>query len=109
ILLVGLARMLALARRQQIHLPPPWSERARVPAAHAEQDELGHVAKIEADPAPVRAPVLAHLVPDDVGLVAETPCLHHREAVGPQRQRCAVGAASCSTGRAAISASIMVP
>src|SRR5438874_1446558 len=67
ILLIRLARMLALARRQQIHLPPSGRERARLLAAHAEQDQLGHVAEIEPDPASVRASVLAYLVPDDVG------------------------------------------
>src|SRR4030081_166915 len=41
VLLVRLARMLALARRQQVHLPPPRRQRARVLAAYAEQDELG--------------------------------------------------------------------
>src|SRR5262245_30701687 len=87
VLLVGLARMLALARRQQIHLPPSRRERACVLAAHAEQNELGHVAEIETDRAAVRAAILAHLVPDDVGLVAETPRLHHRQAVGQERVR----------------------
>src|SRR4030088_3747141 len=77
VLLVRLARMLALARRQQVHLPPPRRQRARVLAAYAEQDELGDVAEIEADAAPVRAAVLAHLVPDDVGLVGEARFLHH--------------------------------
>src|SRR5262245_16631744 len=65
--------MLALARRQQIHLPPSRRQRARVLAAHAEEKQLGHVAEIEADPAAIGAAVLAHLVPDDVGLVAEAP------------------------------------
>src|SRR5262245_4321138 len=87
VLLVRLARVLALARRQQIHLPPSRRQRARVLATHAEQNELGHVAEIEADPAPVGAAILAHLVPDDVGLVAEAPCLHHREPVGQERVR----------------------
>src|SRR5262249_15670645 len=87
VLLVRLARVLALARRQQIHLPPSRRQRARVLATHAEQNELGHVAEIEADPAPARPPILAPLVPDDVGLVAEAPCLHHREPVGQERVR----------------------
>src|SRR5262249_17279515 len=51
VLLVRLARVLALARRQQIHLPPSRRQRARVLATHAEQNELGYVAEIEADPA----------------------------------------------------------
>src|SRR5262249_27467327 len=36
ILLIGLARVLAFTRRQQILLPPSRRQRARVPAAHAE-------------------------------------------------------------------------
>src|SRR5215510_8928001 len=75
VLLVGLARMLALAGRQKIHLPTAARQRARVPAAHAKQDELGHVTEIEADAASVGAAVLAHLVPDQVGLVGEAPGL----------------------------------
>src|SRR5689334_15976133 len=50
VLLVGLARVLALARGQEVHLPPPRRQRARIPAAHAEQHELGDVAEVEADP-----------------------------------------------------------
>ena len=87
VLLVGLARVLALARGQEVHLPPSRRQRARVPAAHAEQHELGDVAEVEADAAPVRAAVLAHLVPDDVGLVGEAPRPHHRDALGQQRVR----------------------
>src|SRR5262245_43846255 len=49
VLLVRLARMLALARCQQVELPPSRRERARAPAAHPEKNELGHVAEIEAD------------------------------------------------------------
>src|SRR5262249_35836397 len=63
VLLVGLARVLALARRQEIHLPPSRRQRACVLAAHAEEKQLGHVAEIKADPAAVRTAVLAHLVP----------------------------------------------
>src|SRR5262245_35908433 len=89
--------MLALARRQQIHLPPSRRQRARVLAAYAEQQELSHIAEIEADPAAIGATVLAHLVPNDVGLVAEAPRLHYCEALGqervraPQIQMCLVG------------------
>src|SRR5215470_12074400 len=67
VLLVRLARMLALSRRQQIHLPASRGKCAGVLAAHAEQNQLGHVAEIEADTTTVRAAVLADFVPDDVG------------------------------------------
>src|SRR5262249_53919698 len=76
ILLVGLARVLTLARRQEIDLPAARRQRAGVLALHAEQHELGDVAEIEADTAPVGAAIFSHLVPDDVGLVGEAPRLH---------------------------------
>src|SRR6185295_19791474 len=49
ILLIRLARMLALACRQQIHLPPAGSKGARVLAAYPEQDQLSYIPEIEAD------------------------------------------------------------
>src|SRR5215216_1846824 len=55
VLFIRLARMLALARRQQIHLPPPGREGACVLAAHAEQDKLGYVAEIVSDAAAIGA------------------------------------------------------
>src|SRR5262249_5284225 len=73
VLFVGLARMLALAGGEKIHLPTAGRKRARIPALDAEQDQFGHVAEVEADAAPVGAAVLAHLVPDEVGLVGEAP------------------------------------
>ena len=69
ILLVGLAAVFALARRREVHLPASRRERAGILAAHAEQHDLGDVAEVEADAAPVGAAVLAHLVPDEVGFV----------------------------------------
>src|SRR5262249_49422864 len=66
ILLLRLARVCALARRKQIRLPASWRQRARVLAPHAEQHELGAIAEIKPDPAPVRPAVLAHLVPHNI-------------------------------------------
>ena len=85
ILFVGFSRMLALARREQINLPPPRRERARILAAHAEQNQLGDIAKIEADAATIRAAILAHLMPDDIGFVGEAPRLHDRDAIRQHR------------------------
>jgi hypothetical protein len=79
--------VLTLARRQEIHLPPPWRECARILAAHAEENELGHVAEIETDPAAIWAAVRADFEPDEIGLVGKAPRLHHREAVGQERIR----------------------
>src|SRR5262245_43237103 len=82
VLLIWLARMLALARCQQVHLPPPRREGAGVLAAHTEQDQLSDIAEIETDSAPVRAAVFPYLVPDDVGFVCEAPRLQDSEPLG---------------------------
>src|SRR5262245_12164356 len=87
VLFVGLARMLALAGGEKIHLPTARRKRARIPALDAEQDQFGHVAEVEADAAPVGAAVLAHLVPDEVGLVGEAPRLHHGKTFRQQGVR----------------------
>src|SRR6516164_4426568 len=87
VLLIGLAAVLALTRFDVIDLPPSRRERAGVLAAHAEQNQFRYVAEIEADATAIRTAVFADFVPDDVGLVAEAPRLHHREAVGQQRIR----------------------
>ena len=63
----GLARMFTLARRQQVYLPPPRRERAGVSTARTEQDQLGHVAEVEADTAAVGAAVFANFVPGQIG------------------------------------------
>lgn len=85
VLLVGLAGMFALLLGDEIHLPPPRRQRARVLAANAEQDDFRDIAKIEADAPTVGAAVLACLVPDQVRLVRETPRLHHFEPVRQKR------------------------
>src|SRR4051794_19271735 len=72
VLLIRLARMLALARRQQIHLPPSRRQRPGILAADPEQDQFGDVAEVEADAAAVGAAVFPYLVPDDVGLVGKS-------------------------------------
>lgn len=87
VLLVRLARVLAFARLDHVHLPPSRRQRPRVLAARAEQKDFGDVAEIEPDTAPVRAAVLADLVPDDVALVIEAPRLHHRKSLRQQGVR----------------------
>src|SRR5882672_7948850 len=87
VLLIGLAGMFTFARCKKIYLPPTWSKRARVLTAHAKQDQFGNIAEIETDATPIRAAIFAHLVPDDVGFVIETPCLHDGEAFGQKRIR----------------------
>src|SRR5262249_53891782 len=95
VLLVRLARMLTLARGQEVHLAAAGRQRAPMLALHADQDERGHYTKIEADPAPVAAAVLAHLVPHEVGLVGEAPSFHYREAIRQQR----IGTPEIEVGR----------
>lgn len=77
--------MLALTRRQQIHLPTSWRERTRILAANPKQDQFRDITEVKANTAPIRSTILAHLVPDDVGLVIEAPRLHDRETFGQQR------------------------
>src|SRR4029453_3789135 len=87
ILFIGFAGMLALASCKKVYLATPRRKRTRILAAHAEQNQLGNVAEIEPDPASVRAAILAHLVPDNVGLVGEPPSLHNGEAFRQQGVR----------------------
>src|SRR5258705_1904986 len=82
VLFIGLAGMFALASSENIHLSATRSERACVLAAHAKQDQLGDIAEIETNSAAIRAAILAHFVPDDVGFVIETPRLHNGKALG---------------------------
>src|SRR5579875_3789613 len=71
VLLVGFARVLPLARGKEIYHAAAGLQRACVLASNTEQQQFGYITKIEPDAAPVRAPVLAHLVPDHVGFVTE--------------------------------------
>ena len=78
--------MLPLAGGEQVHLPPAWRKRPQMPP-HAEEDQLGDVAEVEADAPPVRTAVAADLVPHEIGLVGEPPLLHHEQAVCEQGVR----------------------
>src|SRR5262249_8428273 len=79
--------MLSLSGGYQIHLPPPRGQSARVLTAYSEQNKLRNIAEIESNAASVRAAVLTHLVPTEVGLVGEAPGLHHRESLRQQSVR----------------------
>lgn len=85
ILLVGLAAMLTLARLNHVDLTAAGIKCACVLAPHAEQQQLGDIAEIESHSAPVRAAVLTHFVPDDIGDVPEAPSFHHAQAIRQQR------------------------
>ena len=84
-MLVRLARVLALALGDEVHLPPPRRQSAGIFAPSAEQNDLGNVAEIEPHAPAIGAAILSGFVPDDVGFVIETPSLHHFQTVGKQR------------------------
>src|SRR6185437_12084286 len=79
--------MLALAATKIIDLPATGRQRSRILAAHAEQDQLGNVAKVETDTAPIGASILTYLVPDEIALVLKTPCLHDMQSLGKESVR----------------------
>src|SRR5690606_26614510 len=86
VLLVRLARMLALDRFDHVHLATTRGERAQL-AAYAEQDRFGDVPEVETDAAAVRAAVLPALRPNEHRLVLEPPRLHDLQALGHQGVR----------------------
>src|SRR5215216_2388263 len=77
--------MLALTRGKVIHLTTTRCECPRVLTLDAEQDQLGDIAEVESDPSTIRAAVLSHLVPYDVGFVPKSPFTHYGKTV---RQQC---------------------
>ena len=91
VLFIGLARMLALAAGDEIDLAAAISSvRAFLP--HAEQDQFGDVAEIEADTAPVRPSVLPILCQTDSEIVLYQPqaamtCRPSGSAFGTQQTR----------------------
>jgi hypothetical protein len=106
--------MLPLAALDDIHLAAAGRQRAGVLAPDAEQDQFGGVAEVEADAAPVRAAVLADLVPDDVALVGETPggqdaqALRQERVRHPQVEVRRVARRWLATGRARMSSRVIV-
>jgi len=81
---VGLFRVLLLAADEHVHLAPPRRQRAQAPA-DAEQQQLSHVAEVEAHAAAIRPTILPNLVPDNIGLVTKTPGTHDFETLRQQR------------------------
>src|SRR5262249_16779471 len=73
VLLVGLARMLALARRHEVDLSSTRWPRAGVLAPHSKQEHFRDVAEIEADASAIGSAISANFVPDEVRLVGEPP------------------------------------
>ena len=92
VLLVGLAAVLALAGLDHVDLAAAGIERAGVLAAHAEQQQLGDVAEVEADAAPVRAAVPWYGWRP--GPMATSPCRPMRPALRVELHACAGGPAA---------------
>src|SRR5690606_14306092 len=85
ILLIGLARMLALARRQKIHLASAGWQRTCILATDTEQDQFRHIAEVEADPTPIWPAILTNLMPDEIGFVREPPRAQNLQAFRKKR------------------------
>jgi hypothetical protein len=81
---VGFAGVFPLLRFQEIDLPAARGQGARVFSPNAHQNQFGDVAKVETDPSSIGAAVFAYLVPDQVGLVGEAPCVHDRQSFRKQ-------------------------
>ena len=81
---VGLSRVLALARVNHVDLTASRGERACVLAPHAKQQKFSGISEVEADASTIGPSVLANLVPNEIGLVLETPRCQHLESVRQQ-------------------------
>ena len=66
ILFIGFARVFAFAGLHHVDLAAARSQCSRGFTAHAEKQNLGDIAEIEADTAPVGAAVFPDLVPHDI-------------------------------------------
>jgi len=95
--------MLALSSRDQVHLSPTRSERARILTLHAEQNHFSDVPEIETDATTIRPAVfpsqtiLALYVTPHAAMTSSPSA---RSAFGTQRYKCAVGATIAPTGKA---------
>src|SRR5262249_34411018 len=77
VLLVGFSGMFSLTRGEQVYLPSTRGERACVLAFDPEQDQFGHITKIESHTTTVRTAIFSYFVPDKIRFVGEAPRLHH--------------------------------
>jgi hypothetical protein len=76
--------MLSLAGSQQVHLAASGLERPQLPA-NPKQDGLCDVPEVEANTTPIATTIFPHLVPDEHGLVSETPRFHDLQRIRYQR------------------------
>jgi hypothetical protein len=75
-----------LSGDDNIDLASSWSERSYV-AFDTKQHQLRHVAEVKSNPATVRASIFADLVPNNIGLIGESPCLHNAKSLSNERIR----------------------
>jgi hypothetical protein len=68
VLLVRLTAVFALTARNEVHLGSTGSKRASMFALYAEQNQLRHIAEIEAYPASIGPAILPDFVPNDIAL-----------------------------------------
>lgn len=83
--LIGLAAMLTLHRLDHVDLTSARIERSGILATDAEQQQFRDVAEVKADSAAIGAPILTHLVPDNIRNIAETPSIHNAQTTGQER------------------------
>ena len=75
---IRLSGMFALASGQEIHLSSPRRGGTKTPTS-SEEDQLCDIPKVKSNTTSVGTAILAYFVPDDIGLIRESPSLHHLE------------------------------
>ena len=81
ILLIWFARVLPLSAAKIIHLSTTPFEGPGILASYAEQNQLGHIAEVEANTASVGSTILSNLVPNQVAFVLKAPGFQYGDAV----------------------------
>ena len=73
--LARLSTVLLLLRSDDVHLPPSGSKCPNR-STHSKQHHLSRIPEVEANASSIWPSVFAYLVPDDIGLVLESPRIH---------------------------------
>ena len=85
--LIQLTRMFAFFGADEIDLCTGGLQGAIILAANAKEQDLCDIAKVKPYAAPVGIPVLTDFLSDDIGLIGESPRLHHGKTVWQQGVR----------------------
>src|SRR5438477_6581599 len=75
--------MLSLLCCDQIDLTPTGRSGAQV-SSNAEKHEFCHIAEVKADPSTIWPGIFSDLVPNEIGLIRESPSLHDLQPFGNQ-------------------------